>query len=726
MDQTGAPELPALRPTLVLPSSASAATLASVSVSPGDLITVPARVYPQPVPALDDGDPGAGDPDGSPEQFSLNAAIYASSGPWPPLQASPSAAAFTLLSGSRGARPELFPVRFDPALDLVLIQRRTRYSYDHGGSTLASPLSRDQRRVLSLSALNFAAISALYPQAGPYLGRYAIVAPAAFSGALAPWIEHRRATGFEVTLLTLESLSGTGPAAIRAALANWSNAGPAAAERYALLVGDAELLPPASAPIAGAPPSDDPYGSPSGSAKATESIFVGRWPVDDAAQVSALIARHIAYELDSDPSHDYGRVTLATHQAGAPGAFQAEAQAILASGFGAPLQFSSVFGAQSTSSDQAVLGQLAQGRGLLCYRGHGTTKSWPQFSAAGGSAGTLHVDDLAGLSTPFATLVWSLSCHQGAIDLGDSLGEAWLLASSGALAHYGAARSTQNRGNRRLLQDLFELAFDAGLRTHGQLLALAEERLTAALPSSPDTWLYGLLGCPATRLRAAPPRALDLQLSATIPLCSGACPAVIGVFDALGAPVSNVLVSAYKPPFDPALPTELLVAFQGGPSGPISIPLGPQTLGTINVIGRDDDGNVAQEFAQAKSGAFTKLGQGTNGTQGAPRLSSQSDLTPGGPALLRLEDGRPLAAALLAGSLGQSPLPIYGGTLYPSLPFAVQFPGLLDALGDSSWEFVPWPPNFPSGLTVCFQVGVLDVEAAPGVALSNALLGVTP
>ena len=726
VDQIGAPELPALRPDLALPAGAGAATLAGVTIAPGDLLSVSARVYPQPVPALDDGDPGAGDPDGSPEQFSLDGAIYGSSGAWPALQASPSAPAFTLLSGTRGARPELFPVRFDPALDRVLIQRRTRYAYEHPGLAPAIPISRDQRRVLSLSALNFPAVASSYPLAGPYLGRYAIVAPAACADALAPWIEHRRSTGFEVTLLTLESLSSSGPAAIRAALANWSAAGPAAAERYALLVGDAQLLPPASAPIPGAPPSDDPYGSPSGSAQTTESIFVGRWPVDSAAQLPGLIARQIAYELDVDGSHDYGRVTLAAHKAGAPGGFQAEAQAILGAGFAAPLQISALFGSQAGSSDQAVLAELAQGRGLLCYRGHGTAKSWPQFALAGGGAGTLHVDDLAALSTPFAPLVWSLSCHQGAIDLGDSLGEAWLLSPSGAVAHYGASRSTQTRGNRRLLGDLFELAFDDGLRTHGQLLALAEQRLSAALPGSPDPWLYGLLGCPALRVRAAPPRALDLQVPAAVPLCSAACPAVIGVFDAQGAPVPDVLVSAYKPPFDPALPTELLVAFQGGPTGPVSIPLGPQTLGTINVTGRDDDGNVAQEFVQAKSGAFTKLGQGTPGTQGAPRLSSQSNLTPGLPAQIRLEDGRPFGPALLTGSVGQSPLPLYGGVLYPSLPFAVQLPGLLDALGDSSWAFAPWPPNCPSGLIVCFQAGVLDAEAPPGVALSNALLGVTP
>jgi hypothetical protein len=726
VDQTGAPELPALRPTLALPTSASAAQLTGLSVAPGDLITVSARVYPQPEPALDDGDPGAGDPDGTPEQFSFDGALYGSSGPWPAQQASAAAAPGLLLSGARGARPELFPVRFDPALNRVLIARRTRYTYAHVGASSSTPLSRDQRRLLSLEAVNFSAVSGLYPEAGPYLGRYAIVAPAAFAPALAPWIEHRRATGFEVALLTLESLPGSGAAAIRAGLAAWSAAGPPNAERYALLVGDADLLPPASAPTPGAPPSDDPYGSPSGSPQGTESIFVGRWPVDNAGQIPGLIARQIAYELDKDPGHHYGRVTLATHQAGAPGGFQAEAQALLSGSYAAPLGFSTQFGSQASSSDQAVLGQLAQGRGLLCYRGHGTSNSWAQFGVVGGDLGTLHKDDLAALSTPFAPVVWSLSCHQGAIDLGDSLGETWLLANAGALAHYGAARSTQNRGNRRLLRELFELAFDAGLRTQGPLLALAEERLAAALPKSPDGWLYGLLGCPATRLRAAPPRPLDLLLPSVVPLCSGACPQVIGVVDAAGAPVPSVLVSAYKPPFDPALPTELLVAFQAGPSGPVSIPLGPQTLGTINVTGRDDDGNVAQEFVQAKSGAFTKLGQGTPGTQGAPRLSSQSDLTPGLPAQIRLEDGRPFAAALLAGSLGQSPLPVYGGILYPSLPFAAEFLGLLDIAGDSSWAFVPWPPNCPSGLTVCFQAGVLDAEALPGVALSNALLGVTP
>jgi hypothetical protein len=228
------------------------------------------------------------------------------------------------------------------------------------------------------------------------------------------------------------------------------------------------------------------------------------------------------------------------------------------------------------------------------------------------------------------------------------------------------------------------------------------------------------------KLRGAPPKALDLVLPATLPLCTGSCPVVVTVLGPGSMPQQNVLISAHKAAFDPALPDEIQSSASSGTSGTTTIPLGPQTLGTINTTGRDDDGNVALEGIAAKSGAFTKLGNGTPGTQGTPRLASNSNLTPGLQASLRVEDGRPFGPALLAGSLSSSPLPLYGGTLYPSLPFAAELVAQLNAVGDHVFLIQPWPPNFPGGLHVYFQAGIVDPEALPGVALTNALDGLTP
>ena len=69
-----------------------------------------------------------------------------------------------------------------------------------------------------------------------------------------------------------------------------------------------------------------------------------------------------------------------------------------------------------------------------------------------------------------------------------------------------------------------------------------------------------------------------------------------------------------------------------------------------------------------------------------------------------------------------NPIPIYDGILYANPP-SLLFPFQTDALGRFETT-ISWPPA-PAGTDFYLQVGVIDPAAASGVALSNALRGVT-
>ena len=102
--------------------------------------------------------------------------------------------------------------------------------------------------------------------------------------------------------------------------------------------------------------------------------------------------------------------------------------------------------------------------------------------------------------------------------------------------------------------------------------------------------------------------------------------------------------------------------------------------------------------------------------QGLPSIS-------GGSLQLRLTRLPPGAPGLLGISTGASPLPLFGGTLLPALPFFVSSALAADGAGNAGVSF-PLPNNSNLvGLFLFSQAGVID-PAAPdpsGISLTNPL-----
>ncbi|MFT7464992.1 MAG: hypothetical protein ACI9EF_003352 [Pseudohongiellaceae bacterium] len=149
----------------------------------------------------------------------------------------------------------------------------------------------------------------------------------------------------------------------------------------------------------------------------------------------------------------------------------------------------------------------------------------------------------------------------------------------------------------------------------------------------------------------------------------------------------------------------------------------------IDVRAQARDGSVdygAIEWS-ANAAAWSDQASGLAGVFGEPLLLSTGSLCDGGLTSLDLLNAAPSAFAGLFLALSSAPVPFKGGTLKP-FPFLAPFnPWFLPttAMGTISVPFV-MPPGFPAGTELWLQWAIKDSAAIHGVALSNALKGVTP
>lgn len=135
-----------------------------------------------------------------------------------------------------------------------------------------------------------------------------------------------------------------------------------------------------------------------------------------------------------------------------------------------------------------------------------------------------------------------------------------------------------------------------------------------------------------------------------------------------------------------------------------------------------DSNRKEDAFARLVS-SWTAGGAGLPGVSGVPLLSGTGILLAGDNASLDLAGAAPSAPCLLFVSVTSVPVPFKGGTLY-AFPPLTQLPLLTDPVGTLGLSFV-WPASVPPYVELLFQYAVQDAAALNGVALSNAVSGLT-
>ncbi|RKY21261.1 MAG: hypothetical protein DRQ55_04975 [Planctomycetota bacterium] len=124
--------------------------------------------------------------------------------------------------------------------------------------------------------------------------------------------------------------------------------------------------------------------------------------------------------------------------------------------------------------------------------------------------------------------------------------------------------------------------------------------------------------------------------------------------------------------------------------------------------------------------AWSDIGSALAGVDGDPRLIGTGDLSDGSANSVELAHAAPGALTGLFLALGPTtPVPFKGGTLQP-VPLLIE-PILLPSspTGTLSLPFV-MPAGLPAGAELVVQMAIQDGAAIHGVALSNAIRGVTP
>lgn len=729
----GAPELPALRPRCAAASDASAWTV-STGPTASYAFFSGYNLFPTPIDARDEpidptASPGAGDPNGADEIFQKDPAIYGQTGFYPGGLA-PTSSSLGLNLGSIPAGViELTPASWDPASGRLRVSRLLTVSYQApaSGPQFFPAITPDRERRAAATFANWSALGGAIP-ADPshYRARYLVVTPQEYLETLEPFIVHRKHGGYPVTVIALESLSSSNCSGIQAAIDGWYALGAIEEDHFALLIGDEDVLPTCASP--GNLPSDDPYGDVIGK-DLDEEVLVGRWSVDHKDDLAARIATLIAYELDQNSDHDYRKAAGVAHLDGAPGQYEANLLDVAGASYATALSFTTQLGSAGVTNS-GVQDVIEKGLGVLAYRGHGTANSWPAWNGIE----DFHKNEVIGVHPLFTPIVWSVACNHNLLSGGDSLGETWL-EEGHAVAHYGASDEGGRRKNDRLLEALFQGAFDHLLGPHGHLLAWAEDQLEYAFGKDPfeNEWIYGLLGCPATRVRrskASP--GFQLIVPPSINTLTSANGFTILVQDGTGQPVPGVIVSIYKEAFDGS-GDELLYAAVSGTGGTAHIPNGPTSLGSINTQGSDDDGNVVVgSEITVEAGAFSDLGGGNATPSYVPRLVSDSSLLPMTTAMFDITDARDDAAGIMLGSTVNPNLPVieYDAILHVDLSpmnLIYQEPFVTDQVGTATIVEQNVPDlSGSSGQSLYFQAVYVDDTAPGGLGATNGLEAVIP
>ncbi|RKY16422.1 MAG: hypothetical protein DRQ55_18055 [Planctomycetota bacterium] len=167
-----------------------------------------------------------------------------------------------------------------------------------------------------------------------------------------------------------------------------------------------------------------------------------------------------------------------------------------------------------------------------------------------------------------------------------------------------------------------------------------------------------------------------------------------------------------------------------GLSGGLAIVGADQESSAATGVGGDQSSNGevhsgAAYIFEIPSDTWTDHGCALAGGSGDPLLVGSGPLSAGSNNSLELSNAAPGALTGLFVAVSSTPVAFRGGVLKPYPAVVSGEPYVTDGLGGFLIPVV-MPPGFPVGTELWVQWAILDAAAVQGVALSNAVLGVTP
>jgi hypothetical protein len=334
-----------------------------------------------------------------------------------------------------------------------------------------------------------------------------VVCPVDFQVAVQPWLEHRRGEGLQVRVIE----SARDAQSLRASICDASGDD----TRYVVLIGDAPVIgTPCDArcqtPILYAPTKvTSAWGStPTLSSDLLFGDFdrddvpdavVGRLPVDEPAQLEALIARIIAREKCDDFGPWRSQIQFVGGVGGfgamADGAIESVARTVITNVLPPETKTSIAYASPGhsffptdRSFTDAVINRYQQGARFWVYAGHGQVTELDRVPRNQDGTPVLDQRSVKRLSRSAdgSSIAIILACYTGALDAPeDSIAEEMVLNAGGPIAVFAGSRVTMPYGNTTAAIGLIDGVFSQKLARLGDAWRYALDAMHCESP--PDT-----------------------------------------------------------------------------------------------------------------------------------------------------------------------------------------------------------------------------------------------
>lgn len=160
-------------------------------------------------------------------------------------------------------------------------------------------------------------------------------------------------------------------------------------------------------------------------------------------------------------------------------------------------------------------------------------------------------------------------------------------------------------------------------------------------------------------------------------------------------------------------------------SGP-NVHYGSYTMGVAgaadNVLTMVNTGLTASQFTPTKAPVFCDLGGGIAGAAGRPTMTGSGTINQARPLQIELRNFPANSAGAFIVGLSHIDLPMFGGTLVPSLDISLGIVGT----GASLVHDASWLATLPQGFQVWVQSAFLDATAPYGLCASDAIRVTAP
>lgn len=443
-----------------------------------------------------------------------------------------------ILRDFRGQVVAFHPLQYNPVSKELRVYNRIRVRVsvqsELGENPLllnsgASFIDREMDHVYQDRFLNYTDASRYMPieESGSML----IISAPAFSGAMESFIDWKIQRGIKTEMVTTDS-TGTSSAEIKSFVQQYYTVHPDL--KFLLLVGDAAQIPPQDPDMSNGlgGPSDNFYGYLTGN-DAYPEIFVGRFSAQTVAHVQTQVERSLTYEKNPAIGNWYGKgIGIASNEGpGDDNQMDYEHERALRTillGF-TYTQVDEFYDGSQGGADAPgdptqglIVTAINEGRGVINYTGHGSNSDWV---TSGFNNSNISALDNAG-KLPF---VWSVGCVNGEFMNTTCFAEYWLRSKNGSGQPVGAVAtlmSTINQywnepmeGQDHMIDLLTGSVAGNIKRSFGGISMNGCMKMNDAYSSSGDdmTDTWALFGDPSLMIRTAQPQAMTVTHVNAVP-----------------------------------------------------------------------------------------------------------------------------------------------------------------------------------------------------------------